>query len=117
MTTNQCIHKLPEHLVGFLQQRAQDFPDERMLTFIDEKTNIEGTLTYAELDARARAIAGKLQRILTAGSKVMLLYPPGQDYVEPLFGCWYAGILPIPFYPPVTKPMQAFLALIQADAH
>ncbi len=71
-------------------------------------------LTYRDLDRRARAIAGRLQQIAAAGSRVLLLYPPGLDFVAGLFGCFYAGMAAVPAYPPAGRKsgVQRLLAIV-----
>jgi acyl transferase domain-containing protein/acyl-CoA synthetase (AMP-forming)/AMP-acid ligase II/acyl carrier protein/NAD(P)-dependent dehydrogenase (short-subunit alcohol dehydrogenase family) len=71
-------------------------------------------LTYRDLDRRARAIAGRLQGMAAAGSRVLLLYPPGLDFVAGLFGCFYAGMAAVPAYPPAGRKsgVQRLLAIV-----
>src|SRR4028118_2277898 len=61
---------------------------------------IEARLTYAELDARARALGGALQEAGAAGERVALLFPPGLDFIVAFFGCLYAGAVAVPALPP-----------------
>lgn len=79
----------------------------------------EEHLTFGELDARARAIAAGLQDRRLGGKTVMLLLPPGLDYVAALFGCFYAGAIAVPAYPPnPSDPLRSLerLGTIAADA-
>ncbi|MFJ6432809.1 amino acid adenylation domain-containing protein [Streptomyces sp. NPDC091416] len=62
-----------------------------------------GELTYAQLDSRARAIGVHLEELGLAGSRVLLLYPSGLDYVAAFFGCLYAGAVAVPAYPPTRQ--------------
>ena len=57
-------------------------------------------LTYGELDQRARAIAALLQEHDAEGERVLLLYPPGLDFIAGFFGCLYAGAVAVPTFPP-----------------
>ncbi|MEV2240434.1 SDR family NAD(P)-dependent oxidoreductase [Micromonospora sp. NPDC049891] len=57
-------------------------------------------LTGADLDRRARAIAVALRERVTGGDRALILCPPGLDYVAAFFGCLYAGVVPVPAYPP-----------------
>ena len=67
-------------------------------------------LSYAGLDERARAIAALLQEHGAAGERVLLLYPPGLDYIAAFFGCLYAGVVAVPAYPPRLTPQPAAAA-------
>ncbi len=70
------------------------------------------------MDQHARAIAARLQDLGAAGERVLLLYPPGLDYIAAFFGSLYAGAVAVPAYPPrANKPMprvQAIAADCQA---
>ncbi|HEY3717338.1 MAG TPA: fatty acyl-AMP ligase [Jatrophihabitantaceae bacterium] len=53
-------------------------------------------LTYAELDVAAKRVASWLVEIGAAGRQVLLLYPPGNDFVIAFAGCLYAGAVAVP---------------------
>lgn len=74
------------------------------------------TWTYAELDARARAIATRLVAQNMAGKRALLLYPPGLDFVAALFGCFYAGVIAVPVFPPRRNRNMARIQAISEDA-
>ena len=70
------------------------------VTFLQEGLVEERHLTYAELDQKAGALARFLLRELSPGDRVLLLYPPGVDYVVSFYACLYAGLVAVPAYPP-----------------
>jgi acyl-CoA synthetase (AMP-forming)/AMP-acid ligase II len=74
------------------------------------------TLTYTELDQRARRIAARLQDCQTLGERALLLYAPGLDYIEAFFGCLYAGVIAVPAYPPRQNRNIARIEAILQDA-
>ena len=76
----------------------------------------DGSITYAELDAHARAIGAVLVEKGLAGQRVLLLYPPGLDFVKGFFGCLYAGAVAIPAYPPRRNRYMARIEAISSDA-
>ncbi len=51
------------------------------------------------LGARARAVAGELIRRGLTGHRVLVLLPPGAEYVATLLGCFYAGAVAVPVHP------------------
>jgi len=88
-------------LVELLRQRATATPQRLAYTFLREGTQEEARFTYAELDQAARAVAMALHGAgAEAGGRVLLLYPPGLDFLAGFFGCLYAGLVPIPTPPP-----------------
>ena len=47
------------------------------------------------------------------GERVLLLYPPGLEYVAALFGCLYAGAVAVPAYPPrFNRPMLRLRTMV-----
>ncbi|MBV9772396.1 MAG: fatty acyl-AMP ligase, partial [Gemmatimonadetes bacterium] len=103
-------------LVELCLRRAHSDPEGRVYTFLEDGEREQGSLTFAELDARARAIGAHLQRLGAAGERALLLYPAGLDYVAAFFGCLYAGVTAVPVYPPSRTRPTPRLRSIVADA-
>jgi amino acid adenylation domain-containing protein len=98
--------------VEVCRARAAAQGGERVFTFLDEEG--ERAVTYAELDAGARAVAGLLRRHLAPGERALLLYPPGREYVLGFLGCLYAGVVAVPAYPPDPLRLGRTLPRLQA---
>ena len=90
----------PATLVEILQRRASLHPDEKVYTFLLDGETATDSLTYSQLDLRAKAIATYIQSLCPPGSRVLLLYPPGLGFIEAFMGCLYAGAIAVPAYPP-----------------
>ncbi|HXR64802.1 MAG TPA: condensation domain-containing protein, partial [Ktedonobacteraceae bacterium] len=103
-------------LVDILQWRALWQPEQLAYTFLADGETGEEHLSYGELDRRARAIAGRLQRYTEVGSCVLLLYPPGLDYIAAFMGCLYAGTIAVPAYPPSSRRSLTRIQTIVGDA-
>ncbi|RKE21258.1 fatty acyl-AMP ligase [Streptomyces sp. TLI_171] len=65
------------------------------------------TLTYGELDRRARALAGWLTARQVAGRPVMVALETGADLAVAVVGCLYAGAVAVPVPPPSASPAAA----------
>src|SRR5215813_1439281 len=106
----------PRTLVELLRRRAIEQPNQLGYTFLTDGELESAALTYAQLDQQARSIAARLQTIVAVGDRVLLLYPPGLEYIAAFFGCLYAGAVAVPAYPP--RPNRSLLRLqtIVADA-
>ncbi len=76
-----------------------------------EGETLQASLTYAQLDRRARAVAAYLQDMRLAGSNVVLAYPPGLEFIAGFFGALYAGCVAVPAYPPRARTLDRFHAL------
>ena len=93
-------------LLELLKTRAAEHGNDVAFTFLVDGEHEGPRFTYADLDARARAVAASLRdRGVAAGDRALLLYPPGLDFIPAFFGCLYAGVIAVPAYPP--QPSQA----------
>lgn len=109
----------PTTLTDALRQRVARDPEATACVFVLDDGQ-EQSLSYAELDRRARTVAVALIDSGAAGERVLLLYPPGLDYVTAFLGCLYAGVIAIPVYPPDPTRVQRTLHRLEAivrDAH
>lgn len=94
--------------------RAHREAEPARIAFYFEGDGEPAQLSYGELDRRARSIAAALQASGAGGERVLLLYPPGLEYVAGLFGCMYAGAVAIPAYPPGPARPERTLARLGA---
>lgn len=106
----------PKTLVELLRARAGSLPGRTAYTFLLDGETEETSLTYSELDQRARAIAARLQDSSAKDQLVLLLYPPGLEYIAAFFGCLYAGAVAVPVYPPTSQRSLPRLWSIVKDA-
>ncbi|MFD9094445.1 fatty acyl-AMP ligase [Streptomyces collinus] len=89
-------------LVDLLTAHASNHPERvayRHLVTGDCDGEIQ-ELTYRRLATRARAVAAWLQERGLAGSRAMLLHPPGLEFVCAYLGCLSAGVIAVPGVPP-----------------
>jgi acyl-CoA synthetase (AMP-forming)/AMP-acid ligase II len=83
-----------------LLARAAQTPDAPAFCFLVDGEEEGPRLSYADLDREARAIAATLQDVTEPGDRALLLYAPGLAFISAFFGCQYAGVVPVPAYPP-----------------
>lgn len=109
-TRFQTLHDL-------LRWRAIEHPERLLYTFLHDGEEESAQLTYGELDARARAVAVRLQAQCAPGDRILLLYQPGIDYIVGFFACLYAGMIAVPAYPPdparAQRTLPRLLAIIK----
>ncbi|MFY8200299.1 MAG: AMP-binding protein, partial [Pirellula staleyi] len=102
-------------LVDVLRYWANTQPNKVAFYYTDGETDEDTSITFAELDHVARAVAVKILETNKPGSRGLLLYPPGADeFVTGFFGCLYAGCICVPAYPPRRSRKGA---RIQGIAH
>ncbi len=103
-------------LVEVLCQRTLESPGQVAYRFLSDGEVEESSLTYAELDRRARALGAFLQASGAAGERALLLYPPGLEFVTAFLGCLYGGVVAVPAYPPRSNRPDPRLQAIAEDS-
>jgi acyl-CoA synthetase (AMP-forming)/AMP-acid ligase II/1-acyl-sn-glycerol-3-phosphate acyltransferase/acyl carrier protein len=107
---------LPATLVDLLRRRAAESPAATGYVFLLDGEEKEARLALGDLDRAARAIGARLQEMGMAGSLVVILEPPGLDFITALFGCLYAGAIAVPLFPPDSERTGRRLRAVLADA-
>ncbi|MDQ1042742.1 acyl-CoA synthetase (AMP-forming)/AMP-acid ligase II [Streptomyces sp. V4I2] len=89
-------------LVDLLTTHASHQPDRTAYRFLvtgDCGGEIQ-EISYGRLAGRARAVAAWLQECGLTGTRAMLLYPPGLEFITGYLGCLSAGVVAVPGVPP-----------------
>ncbi|MGZ7076933.1 MAG: AMP-binding protein, partial [Candidatus Angelobacter sp.] len=106
----------PGTLGTLLMQRAQQHPCMQVYRWLANGSQEGASLTFAELDRKARVIATKLQSCTVPGARAILLYRPGLNFIEALFGCFYAGVIAVPAYVPASRRDHPRIEILLRDA-
>ena len=77
---------------------------------------LESKVTFAQLDRKARAVASRLKGM--EGQRILLMLPPDRclEFVYALFGCFYAGAIAVPAFPPRRSRNTKRILSISDDA-
>ena len=95
--TTKCVHEL-------IAEQAARTPDQIAVVFEDK------SLTYAELDARANALAAHLQSLgVKTETRVGICVPRSLDMIVGLLGILKAGGAYVPMDPSYPKERLAFM--------
>ncbi len=105
----------PATLVGLLSRRAQQQGRERAYVALADRGGEEAEISFAELDRRARALAGRIAEAAPPGERALLLFPSGVEFVVALFACFAAGVIAVPLMPPRRNAARDASASILAD--
>jgi len=100
-------------IVEIAARRARDEGDRLAYAFLADG-ELEGRLTFAELDAAARAIAGGILADARPGDRALLVYEAGLDFVCALLGCMYAGVIAVPL--PAPEASRVHTSMVRLDA-
>lgn len=101
---------------GCLRRHAITRPNEISLRHLPGGAG-ETTLTYSQLDEKARTIAARLQALFglrTKGARALLLYEGDLEFAAAFLGCLYAGVIAVPAYPPHPKRLRRELPRLNA---
>lgn len=92
-------------LIELLRDRAQDSPQRNAFIWLNGGEIPANSLTFAQLDLRARAIAYHLQSQLQIGDRALLVYPydAGLEFITAFLGCIYAGVIAVPSHSPRNR--------------
>jgi acyl-CoA synthetase (AMP-forming)/AMP-acid ligase II/acyl carrier protein len=111
MSSSERVAQLT--LIDILRDRALRQPEQVAYTFLVDGETQAVSLTYGALARRVGAIAGRLRDCCREGDRVLLLYPPGLDYVAAFLGCLGAGVVAVPAYPPrPNRSVNRLLSLV-----
>ncbi len=114
--TNISRHQLFGHLVSVLCRHGDQRPRQQACVHLLDGLADNASLTYSQLDRRARAIAARLQDMGIVGQRVLVVFPPGLDFTTAFLGCLYAGCVAVPTYPPHHHRMLDRFGIVAADA-
>src|SRR5262245_66342760 len=90
-------------LWSLLEDRAYRAPDCVGFTLLDGAGAEVARMTYGELAGRARGLAARLQARVRPGDRVLVVCPPGLDFIAAFFGALDAGAIAVPA-DPVLRP-------------
>lgn len=108
---------VPNSLVDILSWRANHQPYKLAYRFLIDGENEEVSITYKELDLKARSIGSTLQAYTKKYDRAILLLPSGLEFIAAFLGCLYANVIAIPLPAPhpvrVKKSLAATLRIIK----
>jgi acyl-CoA synthetase (AMP-forming)/AMP-acid ligase II len=77
--------------------------------FLSDGEKSEDVLTYKDLEEKSVNIASNIQHAVKKGDRVLILSPPGLDYILGFLGCLITGAIPVPLYPPDSRSLDRLL--------
>ncbi|WP_420592096.1 SDR family NAD(P)-dependent oxidoreductase [Bacterioplanoides sp.] len=91
------------NLVDAITSRGLNTPDKPLYTFL-KSGDVDGeavTISYGEMLQASSDIACHLRHLgFKDDDRVMMLYPPGLEFIKAFLGCLLVGVIPVPVYPP-----------------
>jgi acyl-CoA synthetase (AMP-forming)/AMP-acid ligase II len=91
-------------------------PDKTAIIFLGDGRSETDKISYARLRARAFGIGNRLKRAGLSGLPVLLVYPPGIEFLVAMLGCFQAGAIAVPAPYPVPSRAWSRTQVIAKDA-
>ena len=103
-------------LITILCERSASSPQQLAYAFLHDGKHVTKQWTYQQLALQVERIAAYLQEAGAVGERVLLLYPPGLEFIAAFLGCLAAGAVAVPAYPPRNQRHLPRIQTIIADA-
>lgn len=102
--------------IPYILRRWAEEPDatDAAYTFLINGERPGLSLTYANLDLKARSFAARLQERYKVGDRALLLFSSNSEFIVSFLGCLYAGMVAIPVYPPHPALLSRMLPRVTA---
>ena len=112
----------PRTILDCLQAQVKTNPDKIVYRYVDKDSQLlenptdkPPSLTFQQLDKQARSIAELLLQTVSPNERVILLYPPGLEFMQALIACFYAGVIAVPAVLPRNKQHLTQIGSIADD--
>jgi thioester reductase-like protein len=95
-------------IIHSLEAAVATHPDALLYAFLDSAGAVTDSYTYQQFHERSNYVADTLRRNgnVRHNEPVLLVYPPGLEFVVAFFACAKLGALPVPV-PPLDSPAPA----------
>ncbi|MBQ4862211.1 non-ribosomal peptide synthase/polyketide synthase [Pseudoalteromonas sp. MMG013] len=94
------MNSLNMTLIDLLKIRAEE--NGNKTAFIFDNGNERTETSYLELFQKSNTLANTILQKANKGDRVILLYPPGLDFIFAFYACLRAGVVAVPLYTPRT---------------
>lgn len=105
-------HSLP----AIMQDHAAAKPDARAYTFLDDGERDGEVLTWSDVATRSERLASAIGQFAAPNARVLLLFPPGVDFIPAFFGSLRARTVAVLAYPPVGTKADRVIARLRGMA-
>ncbi|MDH5654176.1 MAG: amino acid adenylation domain-containing protein [Gammaproteobacteria bacterium] len=102
-------------IISVLDLHSKARPERTAFTLLYRGCEERGSLSYAELQTKARQLAAHLQQEINPRQTAMLVYPAGLDFICAIFACFMAGIIAVPVPVPRSSRSTGRLAAVAGN--
>lgn len=100
-------------IVDILRERTVTDAERIAYTYLTDRME-EESLTFEQVYRHSCALAQSISEATAPGDRVLIILPPGLDYILAFYACLIAGRIAVPCYPPINgRGMERIMALIK----
>ncbi len=117
---HQPNSKNPHHfdtLISRISQHAATSPWRIAMRYLLDGDRESHVVSFGDLEANAINVAHQLLQKVNPGDRVLLLFPPGIEFLYGFLGCLYAGVIAIPAYPSTSGRRSNNVDLIKKNGN
>ena len=103
-------------LATVLDQRVAAAPQRTAVRFLREGEDETDAISYQALQARAACLASHLADAQPAGSRILLLFDAGIEFIAAFWACMQAGMVAVPAPLPRTNRSVSWYEHVVSDA-
>ncbi|TDD05141.1 AMP-binding protein [Nonomuraea diastatica] len=103
-------------LLSSIRYVATRTPDRTALIFLADGEQETYRISYSLLVSAVAKTGERLARAHPPGTRALLCFPSGAEFVTAFLACLYAGIVAVPVAPPATREQVVRLGTVVADA-
>ena len=103
-------------LFDIVTRRAAVNPEARAYTYLDDGERDGDMLTWSEVATRSHRLASAIGQFAEPGSRVLLLFPPGLQFIPAFFGSLRARSVAVLAYPPAGTKADRVIARLRGMA-
>lgn len=93
-----------DNLIDLLSQRAETHANQTLYSFISHKEEPQ-SLSFASLYENASHLATMIKKRVRPGDRVVIMLPPGMEFVIAFYSCLCAGAITVPLYLPSNRKL------------
>jgi acyl-CoA synthetase (AMP-forming)/AMP-acid ligase II/acyl carrier protein len=103
-------------IVALLHAQAHDRGAATVYRYLEDGESETRSITFAELELEARAVAARLQETAAPGDRALILAEDAIDFISAFTGCQLARVIAVPVSPPFPSQRGRRVETLRAIA-
>lgn len=108
------MNEVQDNFVSHVINQTFSFKQKTLYYQLDDNAEIIEKVTYTDLLSTVKHNSVEIQQIAKKGDRCLLILPPGLDFIVGFLSCLFAGVIPVPLYPPKrNKANERFWSILE----